>query len=174
MVRPPLARLHARLCLTAGSLLARRRGLPSDHRTLTKYNRPLPLCRCAHSCCPGSWICCSSTAPRTSTSSPPISCSSCSTSSEGDAALRKPCECLTRLGPGSSLGRVDPPRIQWIQGGQVLLLHGLVLSRRALFLAFFSTRVAPVRHPVRLSAPRSRRCRRAPSGIAWRGWTLRI
>ena len=50
-------------------------------------------------------------------------------------ALRKPCECLTRLGLGSSPGRVDPPRIKRIQGGQVLLLHGL-LYPRPLFSGF--------------------------------------
>ena len=120
----------------AGSLLARQRGLPSDHRTQTKYIRPLPLRRYPQSCCPGSWICFSSTSRRSSKSSPPISCSSRSTSSQGVITLRKPCECLTRLGPGSSLGRVDPPRIVMIQGGQVLHLHRLLLYRRALSSGF--------------------------------------
>ena len=120
----------------AGSLLARRRGLPSDHRTLTKYNRPLPLRRYPQSCCPGSWICFSSTSRRSSKSSPPISCSSRSTSSQGVITLRKPCEYLSHGSAGSSLGRVDPPRIVMIQGGQVLHLHRLLLYRRALSSGF--------------------------------------
>ena len=133
---PPLARCQRLEAVPDGWKLARPPPrVASDHRNLTKYIRPLPLRRyLTHRGRARKYDALRhifERAPPRGRSRAPLA----PRALRAAIALRKPCECLTRLGLGSSPGRVDPPRIQRIQGGQVLLLHGL-LYPRPLFSGF--------------------------------------